>query len=115
LATGAPPFGSSDALRLTHDHLARVPVPPAELNPAAKHADATAVTVTVDADDATLRIGVSDDGHGGADLGGGSGLVGLKDRIEALGGRFSLHTVREGGTTVHAELPLTRPVPVESG
>ena len=34
LATGAPPFGSGDALRLTHDHLARVPVPPAEANPA---------------------------------------------------------------------------------
>ena len=34
LATGAPPFGSGDALRLTHDHLARVPVPPAEVNPA---------------------------------------------------------------------------------
>ena len=34
LATGAPPFGSGDPLRLTHDHLARVPVPPAEVNPA---------------------------------------------------------------------------------
>ena len=34
LATGAPPFGSGDPLRLIHDHLARVPVPPAEVNPA---------------------------------------------------------------------------------
>ena len=34
LATGAPPFGSGDPLRLAHDHLARVPVPPAEVNPA---------------------------------------------------------------------------------
>jgi signal transduction histidine kinase len=81
------------------------------LTNAAKHADATAVTVAVTVDDAVLRIRVSDDGRGGADLGGGSGLVGLKDRIEALGGRFSVHTVPDGGTTVHAELPLSRPRP----
>jgi signal transduction histidine kinase len=81
----------------------------------AKHADATAVTVTVAVDDAVLRIRVSDDGRGGAALGGGSGLVGIKDRIEALGGRFSVHTVPDGGTTLHAELPSSRTRRVPSG
>jgi signal transduction histidine kinase len=85
------------------------------LTNAAKHANATVVTVTVDVDGAVLRIRVSDDGRGGADPGAGSGLVGLKDRIEALGGRFSVRTAADAGTTVHAELPLTRPstVPVD--
>jgi signal transduction histidine kinase len=85
------------------------------LTNAAKHANATVVTVTVDVDGAVLRIRVSDDGRGGADPGAGSGLVGLKDRIEALGGRFSVRTAPDAGTTVHAELPLTRPstVPVD--
>jgi signal transduction histidine kinase len=80
-----------------------------------KHANATVVTVTVDVDEAVLRIRVSDDGRGGADPGAGSGLVGLKDRVEALGGRFSVQTAPDAGTTVHAELPLTRPgtVPVD--
>ncbi|MFI6070217.1 AAA family ATPase [Actinoplanes sp. NPDC051343] len=77
----------------------------------AKHAGATAVTVALGVDDAVLRIRVSDDGRGGADLGGGSGLAGLKDRIQALGGRFAVHTVPGDGTTVHAELPLSRPGP----
>jgi signal transduction histidine kinase len=75
----------------------------------AKHAHATAVTVAVDVVDAVLRIRVSDDGRGGADLGGGSGLVGLKDRVEALGGRFSVQTAPDAGTTVHIELPLSPP------
>jgi signal transduction histidine kinase len=74
----------------------------------AKHAHATTVTVDVDAVDEVLRVTVSDDGRGGADLGGGSGLVGLKDRVEALGGRFSVQTAPDSGTTVHAELPLSR-------
>ena len=53
-----------------------------------------------------LRVCVRDDGRGGADLAGGSGLVGLKDRVEALGGRLGLHTAPGAGTTVRAELPL---------
>jgi signal transduction histidine kinase len=83
----------------------------------AKHGRATAVTVAVDADptDGVLRIRVSDDGRGTADLSGGSGLVGLKDRIEALGGRFSVQTAPDAGTTLHAELPLNQPSGVGSG
>jgi signal transduction histidine kinase len=77
----------------------------------AKHAHATAVTVVVAVDEgAVLRVRVSDDGRGGADVGGGSGLVGLNDRVEALGGRFAVRTAPDAGTTVLAELPLSRPV-----
>ena len=48
----------------------------------------------------------------GAAFGGGSGLVGLKDRVEALGGRFSMQPAPDTGTTVHAEFPLGRPTGV---
>ena len=81
------------------------------LTNAAKHADATAVTVAVEVDGTVLRVRVSDDGRGGADPGAGSGLVGLKDRVEALGGRFAVQTAPGAGTTVHAELPLRSPAP----
>ena len=47
-----------------------------------------------------------DDGVGGADPGLGSGLVGLKDRIEALGGTFMMRSPPGGGTTVTCELPI---------
>jgi signal transduction histidine kinase len=63
----------------------------------------------VDADDEVLRFWVTDDGGGGADLSGGSGLIGLKDRVEALGGQVFLRSAAEAGTTVRAELPLRRP------
>ena len=62
------------------------------LTNAAKYANATVVTIAVEVHDRVLRIRVSDDGRGGADPGAGSGLVGLKDRVEALGGRFSVRT-----------------------
>ena len=75
----------------------------------AKHARATAASVAVEVMDGVVRIRVSDDGRGGAVLGGGTGLIGLKDRIEALGGAFSVHTAAGAGTTVHAELPLAPP------
>ncbi len=61
-----------------------------------------------------LRVWVRDDGCGGADLADGSGLVGLKDRVEALGGRLGVQTALGAGTTVRAELPLG-PVPAASG
>jgi signal transduction histidine kinase len=49
---------------------------------------------------------VRDDGVGGADPAGGSGLLGLKDRAEAIGGRISLESPPGAGTTLTAELPL---------
>jgi len=50
---------------------------------------------------------VSDDGAGGAGFAGGTGLAGLKDRVEALGGRIFLDSPRGAGTTIRVELPLT--------
>jgi signal transduction histidine kinase len=76
------------------------------LTNAAKHARATVVEVEVEAVDSVLRLCVRDDGIGGADPGRGSGLVGLKDRVEALGGTFSVHSPPGGGTTVSCELPV---------
>jgi signal transduction histidine kinase len=79
------------------------------LTNAAKHARASAVTVTAEADttDAVLRVTVRDDGGGGADVTRGTGLAGLKDRVEALGGRIFLDSPPGAGTTLRAELPLT--------
>ena len=70
----------------------------------AKHARASLATVIVDADDVRVRLSVADDGVGGADPR-GSGLIGLKDRVEALGGHMDV-TSRDGdGTTLTAEIP----------
>jgi signal transduction histidine kinase len=55
---------------------------------------------------AVLRVRVGDDGRGGADLARGSGLVGLKDRVEALGGRITLHSQPGSGTSLSVEVPL---------
>jgi signal transduction histidine kinase len=73
---------------------------------AAKHADASSVAVQVATVDGVLRVAVRDDGVGGAELGGGSGLVGLKDRVEALGGRIGVESPPHAGTEVSVELPL---------
>jgi signal transduction histidine kinase len=63
--------------------------------------------VNAEASSGTLRVCVHDDGVGGADPVRGSGLLGLKDRIEALGGTFSVHSPAGCGTTVRCELPVT--------
>ena len=75
------------------------------LTNAAKHSSASAVDVTVMATEDILAVRVHDDGRGGARLGHGSGLVGLHDRVEALGGRLQLVSPVGGGTTLQAELP----------
>ena len=77
------------------------------LTNAAKHASASAVGVEAEVVGDLLRVTVRDDGVGGACLAGGSGLAGLKDRVEALGGRIVLHSPRGAGTSLRAELPLT--------
>ncbi len=77
------------------------------LTNATKHARASAVSVTVEAADAVLRLAVRDDGAGGADFARGTGLVGLKDRAEALGGRLVLDSPRGEGTSLRVELPLS--------
>jgi signal transduction histidine kinase len=74
----------------------------------AKHASASTVTVTVTTDDRSLAVVVEDDGIGGADPDGGSGLRGLADRIAVLGGTFTVESVRARGTRLTAEIPLGR-------
>ncbi|HYZ53387.1 MAG TPA: sensor histidine kinase, partial [Streptosporangiaceae bacterium] len=75
----------------------------------AKHAHATVVDVQVATSDGLLHVCVRDDGRGGAHFTGGSGLVGLKDRAEALGGRLSLRSAPSAGTAVEIALPLDGP------
>jgi signal transduction histidine kinase len=71
-----------------------------------KHADATRIDVTVELREGRLSVCVRDDGVGGADPACGSGLVGLRDRIEAMGGTMTLDSPSGGGTTLIADLPL---------
>jgi signal transduction histidine kinase len=76
------------------------------LTNAAKHARASAVQVELDAPDATLLLAIRDDGIGGADPAQGSGLTGLRDRIEAVGGTFDVTSPARGGTTLLIEIPV---------
>jgi GAF domain-containing protein len=85
---------------------AAVPVP---LGTRFRHARASAVKVEVAARDRVVHLRVSDDGRGGADFGRGSGLVGLKDRVEALGGRILLDSPPGSGTVLDVVLPLDGP------
>ena len=71
-----------------------------------KHARATAAEVDVTVGDGVLRVCVRDDGRGGADFGHGSGLVGLRDRVEALGGRLSLADSPGVGTALEVRIPI---------
>jgi PAS domain S-box-containing protein len=71
----------------------------------AKYANASAVRVAVTAGDGRVAVEVSDDGIGGADPAGGSGLRGLADRVEALGGTLTVTSPVGGGTTLRAEIP----------
>ena len=75
------------------------------LSNAAKHSHASEVLLLARREGQTLVLEVSDDGIGGAASGGGSGLRGLADRVEALGGRFTVSSPPGRGTTVHAQLP----------
>ena len=72
----------------------------------AKHAGATEATVRVTRTGERVRIEVRDDGVGGAAVGDGSGLRGLADRVEALGGRLEVDSPRGRGTTVIGDIPL---------
>jgi PAS domain S-box-containing protein len=76
------------------------------LTNATKHSRATHVSVRGQAEDDILSLSISDDGIGGADFGKGSGLIGLKDRIEALGGRMRMVSPAGGGTSLDATIPL---------
>ena len=79
------------------------------LTNAAKHAQASAVIVTIQADAEILNLSVQDNGIGGADFANGSGLIGLKDRVEALGGQLSVSSPAGNGTSLTAAIPLHQP------
>jgi signal transduction histidine kinase len=76
------------------------------LTNAAKHAQASVVHVAVEVQGDRLHLSVRDDGVGGADPARGSGLVGVKDRVEALDGVTSVHSPPGAGTSVKVDLPL---------
>jgi signal transduction histidine kinase len=71
----------------------------------AKHAKATSATVSVTLANKTARVVITDDGIGGADPAGGTGLRGLADRIEALDGDLRVDSPDAGGTRIEAQIP----------
>jgi signal transduction histidine kinase len=72
----------------------------------AKHADASAAQVAVEARAGVLDLSIHDDGRGGADASRGSGLIGLADRVDALGGTLEIASPIGGGTTLRVRLPI---------
>ncbi len=79
---------------------------------AAKHTIATRVTVRASVEREMLSVVVTDDGHGGADARGGTGLRGLQERAESLGGRFTVVSPVGGPTTLHLAVPVLTEGPV---
>jgi signal transduction histidine kinase len=75
-----------------------------------KHADASLVKLIAMDGDGILTLEVRDDGIGGVDAGRGSGILGLTDRVEALGGTISITSPPGHGTTISDELPIATPV-----
>jgi signal transduction histidine kinase len=73
---------------------------------AAKHAQASHMEVSLATFDGSLMLSIRDDGIGGADPGQGSGLVGLQDRVEALGGTIRIDSPPGGGTSLVVTLTL---------
>jgi signal transduction histidine kinase len=76
------------------------------LTNAAKHASAAAVHVDVAMNGDELRLAIRDDGVGGADPARGSGLIGLKDRVEAMGGTIVVESLRGEGTSLFVKFPV---------
>jgi signal transduction histidine kinase len=74
---------------------------------AAKHASASAVDILIEQAGGTLTVQVRDDGTGGADASRGSGLLGLRDRVEAFGGSMTVHSPAGAGTVLTVLLPVT--------
>jgi signal transduction histidine kinase len=74
---------------------------------AAKYAQATRIEVSLATRDGTLLLSIRDDGIGGADPGRGSGLIGLTDRVGAVGGSVHVSSPPGEGTHVTAALPVT--------
>jgi signal transduction histidine kinase len=75
---------------------------------ATKHASASVAEVQVEMRDGTLHVSIRDDGVGGADPSQGSGLLGLIDRVEALGGTIAVTSPPGQGTSMVLDLPVDR-------
>jgi signal transduction histidine kinase len=78
------------------------------LTNAAKHAQASVVQVDVDTDDSIVQLAIRDDGVGGADPVRGSGLTGLSDRVEALGGGIEVASPAGRGTSLLVRIPIEK-------
>jgi signal transduction histidine kinase len=89
-----------------HVELATYFVVSESLTNAGKYAGATAIRIHVEREQDVLLVEITDDGRGGADAAAGTGLCGLADRVDALGGRFEVHSPAGAGTRVSARLPL---------
>jgi signal transduction histidine kinase len=94
---GLPPEAAAAAYFVCSEALANV----------AKHSGAARCSVTVGASAGLLRVEIADDGAGGADDAKGTGLRGLADRVEALGGVFRVASSPGKGTVLAAEIPLS--------
>jgi signal transduction histidine kinase len=79
------------------------------LTNASKHANPSVVRVDVALWDGSLMLSVDDDGVGGADLARGSGLIGLEDRVEAVGGRIRIASPPGHGTSIQVVIPIELP------
>jgi signal transduction histidine kinase len=77
------------------------------LTNAAKHARASVVNLRVECTDGALSLSIRDDGIGGADLSHGSGIIGLKDRVDSLGGMIWVTSPPGRGTTLDVRLPAS--------
>ncbi|WP_445942387.1 ATP-binding protein [Pseudonocardia sp. T1-2H] len=78
-----------------------------------KHARASHSRVTIEQRDTHLHLSIRDDGAGGADPAAGSGLIGLRDRVQALGGTFEVISRPGDGTAILVELPLQPDRPLD--
>jgi len=76
------------------------------LTNASKHANASHVWVALSLEEGMLVLSIRDDGVGGADAGRGSGLTGLADRIDALGGKLQIDSPRGSGTRIEVQIPI---------
>jgi signal transduction histidine kinase len=76
------------------------------LTNAAKHAQASVVHIGLATEDAIVQLIIRDDGVGGADPRNGSGLVGLRDRVEALGGKIEITSAAGTGTSLLVRIPI---------
>jgi signal transduction histidine kinase len=80
------------------------------LTNASKHAEASRVWVAVRVEDEILHLVIRDDGKGGAEAGRGSGLIGLMDRVEAIGGSIQIESPPERGTRIDVDIPVRGPM-----